>query len=78
MIFFSHYRLGAKNPTGDGICDDLTNNVECGFDGMDCCNEGDIFEPVPDTSNCYFCKCHLTVTEPVSTLRDWILMFENE
>ena len=38
---------------GDGICDDETNSLKCGFDDGDCCvNE------IVDT-NCYKCICHI-------------------
>ena len=37
---------------GDLVCDDLTNNVLCNYDGNDCCNELSIF------IFCENCTCH--------------------
>ena len=38
---------GNHSSKGDGICDDINNNLECGYDGNDCCgpnvNKGWIF-----------------------------------
>ena len=28
---------GNHSSKGDGICDDINNNLECGYDGNDCC-----------------------------------------
>ena len=36
---------------GDGFCDDATNNVQCEYDGGDCCG-ADI-----DTQYCSLCEC---------------------
>ncbi len=36
---------------GDGVCDDLTNTEECGFDGCDCCLDSSNF------GSCYDCQC---------------------
>ena len=38
---------------GDGICDDETNLIKCGFDDGDCC-----LSEIVDT-NCYECVCHI-------------------
>ena len=39
---------------GDNFCDDENNNIECNFDGGDCCNNDyenwDIY--------CQICECH--------------------
>ena len=37
---------------GDGYCYDETNNVECNYDGGDCCLSS------PNTDNCSDCSCH--------------------
>ena len=39
------------NWVGDGYCDDDTNNMECNFDGGDCC------ESYTDTQFCKRCQC---------------------
>ena len=36
---------------GDGFCDDETNNVDCGFDGGDCCLDSVV------TNFCSECEC---------------------
>ena len=36
---------------GNGICDDVTNNPNCNFDGGDCCS------PNSDMTFCTFCLC---------------------
>ena len=36
---------------GDGYCDDVTNNIECNYDGGDCC-----LDPV-NTQYCSECQC---------------------
>ena len=36
---------------GDGYCDDATNNIECNYDGGDCC-----LDPV-NTQYCSECQC---------------------
>ena len=45
--------LGCVQPpwVGDGYCDDVTNNVECNYDGGDCC-----LDPV-NTQYCSECQC---------------------
>ena len=45
--------LGCTNPgwIGDGYCDDVTNNMECNYDGGDCC-----LYPV-NTQYCSECQC---------------------
>ena len=37
---------------GNGVCDDKTNNAECGYDMGDCC-----LEPIND-HKCTDCICH--------------------
>ena len=37
---------------GNGICNDETNTINCGFDGFDCCLS-DVTE-----DNCSECSCH--------------------
>ena len=60
------------NPSGwvgDGICDDLTNTMQCNYDGGDCC-----LDPV-NTQYCSECQCldgvgstvDPTRTEPTTT-----------
>ena len=48
---------------GDGICDDITNIIECDYDGGDCCMS-DI-----DTQYCTKCSCHVMLCN--STM-EWI------
>ena len=36
---------------GDGFCNDITNNVDCGFDGGDCCGS------CVNTEYCTECTC---------------------
>ena len=36
---------------GDGFCDDATNNVECNYDGGDCCG------PKISMDYCFECIC---------------------
>ena len=43
--------LNLLNWIGDGICDDLTNNMECNYDGGDCC-----LDPINDLY-CSECQC---------------------
>ena len=45
--------LGCTNPgwIGDGYCDDVTNTMECSYDGGDCC-----LDPV-NTQYCSECQC---------------------
>ena len=45
--------LGCTNPAwvGDGYCDDVTNNMECNYDGGDCC-----LDPI-NNQYCYECQC---------------------
>ena len=44
---------GSQNWISDGQCDDEANNIECQYDGGDCCLPSPIF------SFCYICVCHL-------------------
>ena len=37
---------------GDGYCDDETNNLDCNFDGGDCCTV------CVNTDYCLDCVCH--------------------
>ena len=52
------YRPGAcvagsiPDSVGDGFCNDETNNVQCYYDGLDCCRS-----PV-NTTFCSNCTCH--------------------
>ncbi len=41
------------NFISDDICDDLTNNEQCGFDGGDCCIQS------PNCNYCQECTCQL-------------------
>ena len=36
---------------GDGFCDDQANNIECNFDGDDCCGDN------VQTDYCSVCQC---------------------
>ena len=36
---------------GDGYCDDINNNMNCSYDGGDCCG------PVINTYYCMDCQC---------------------
>ena len=36
---------------GDGYCDDINNNMNCSYDGGDCCG------PVVNTYYCTDCQC---------------------
>ena len=38
--------------TGDGYCDDVSNILECNFDGGDCCLPNKV------TDYCTECICH--------------------
>ena len=61
--------LGCTNSAwvGDGYCDDVTNNMECNYDGGDCC-----LDPV-NTNYCSECQCldggttYETTIDPVTT-----------
>ena len=37
---------------GDGVCDDIVNNLKCNFDNGDCCEINLI------KSNCLMCLCY--------------------
>ena len=37
---------------GNDICNDETNNIDCNFDGGDCCNR------CSNTDQCLDCVCH--------------------
>ena len=43
---------------GDGMCDDVTNIIECDYDGGDCCMS-DI-----NTQYCEECLCHSSTSTP--------------
>ena len=45
--------LGCHEPAwvGDGMCDDLTNTLECNYDGGDCCGTDIV------TTECNICVC---------------------
>ena len=45
--------LGCHEPAwvGDGMCDDLTNTLECNYDGGDCCGTNIV------TTECNICVC---------------------
>ena len=45
--------LGCVNPSwvGDGYCDDVTNNMECNYDGGDCCGDN------VNIQYCSECQC---------------------
>ena len=38
---------------GDGYCNDETNNLDCSFDGGDCCG------PCINNEFCSECQCHI-------------------
>ena len=52
-ISLEQFISGCSNPgwVGDGYCDDVTNNVQCGFDNGDCCGLN------INTQYCQVCQC---------------------
>ena len=50
------------NWAGDGRCDDLTNVIECNYDGGDCC-DSDIY--TVDTLFCMECLCYSSTITPL-------------
>ena len=57
---------GCVNPDwiGDSYCDDSTNNMECNYDGGDCCG------PNINTQYCVECQCQNengTTVNPLTT-----------
>ena len=52
--FYSFLVLGCNNIelVGDGFCNDEANNVDCNYDGGDCCLN-------VNTERCYECNCYL-------------------
>ena len=44
---------GTVSRIGNGYCDDENNNMECNYDGDDCCGS------LVNTEHCNFCECHL-------------------
>ena len=52
--------LACENPlwSGNGFCDDENNNVECNFDGGDCCLDE------VDKHYCSECICHENTYHP--------------
>ena len=50
------------NWAGDGRCDDLTNVIECNYDGGDCC-DSDIY--TVDTLFCTECLCYSSTITPL-------------
>ena len=56
------YLLGCVNSdwVGDGYCDDAANNVECNYDGGDCCAL-DI-----NTEFCKKCECLVPGADGIS------------
>ena len=51
--------MGISNPlVGDGYCNDITNNVECVFDGGDCCGS------CVNTKFCTRCECIMKEFDP--------------
>ena len=57
---------------GDGVCDDNNNNIECNFDGGDCCG------PEAVTTVCHDCLCLDSnyITTPTTTQTS-ILVIKN-
>ena len=55
---------GCANPTykGDGFCDDEANNLDCDYDGGDCC-----LDEIND-SYCTDCWCYATSSQHMSLL----------
>ena len=45
----------------DGYCDDINNNIDCDYDGGDCCG------PNRNTQYCSVCQCLENVTITTST-----------
>ena len=52
---------------GDGFCDDITNTIECDYDGGDCCMS-DI-----NTQYCEVCLCHTSTTSTAPLLCNFTL-----
>ena len=52
FIFYLH-RSGGCNQgwIGDGYCDDINNNLDCTYDGGDCCGSN------VNTESCSECLC---------------------
>ena len=50
----------------DGYCDDINNNLECGFDRGDCCNN---HNPHWDT---YCNDCEYCLIDNVTCIDEWI------
>ena len=50
------------NWAGDGRCDDLTNVIECNYDGGDCC-DSDVY--TVDTLFCMECLCYSSTITPL-------------
>ena len=46
--------------TGDGICDDIANTLECNYDGYDCCVT-QFFIDIPNLDFCDDCQCYINV-----------------
>ena len=55
MCFATYHKKGCPEDKhswiGDGACDDVTNTIECNYDGNDCCDDN------PRTIYCYECIC---------------------
>ena len=59
LIFSDPVCDGMIEFLADGFCDDVNNNVECYFDGGDCCF--DVYTYFCDDCHCYFGKYFSTI-----------------
>ena len=53
LNFGNSFHLGCFNPSlvGDGYCDDVTNSLDCNYDGGDCCGS------FVNNQYCTECQC---------------------
>ena len=50
-IIIEHFSACTVSWVGDGYCDDINNNIECNYDGGDCCGDN------VNTQYCEVCQC---------------------
>ena len=58
LIYLDQVCNGLVEFLADGFCDDENNNVECYFDGGDCCFDVETY--FCDDCHCYYGKDHVT------------------